>query len=850
MIRLLVTLVFTTFSALAMEVNLRIRSDADKIVIIVDHQEESFPKLHFEPESGVLKVSFYKGVTSIKLSDDASKLIGVSKFALGQKNLDLVLKRRFLNCKLFSGKLSSSIELRGERQNKATILIPYSCQPACIFKRHDELLIALAGSSKPKITGSFKSRILPSKEGLIVAYKIGNLTCNHAEQNSKGDLALHLADFASPAPQIEQLCCRRINDGYHWPINGPYKVLTFSIGAEQIHAIACASSMQKEMAFEGFRALQSICGLAFVDQGCQIFQHSDGVSVQITDGFKPDLELPWHSDGTFLEQKKHLEKSIVSSPTTEEAYLCTARLAKLHFSRGHYHEAAQLIESMKCYPAFENDLNLQFALAAASYFAGHIQDAKAALSAMEKKSCSRTLTKELAMLSAFVNESANLAQTFLNSDLPSDCHEDVYWAMAFKVMSKAAAEHNLFILESVLQKVRTPNSVFAKQGLQYYEGEFLMQMGKLKEALEKLEPLAAKAIDPSIKLLSILAVTKAQLADQAINNEEAIKILENARITNADSSVTNKVTLELADLHERAEDPIGALRALRRYRLDQDNETEMASRTASLYKKAFSKDGIMDRYTPLQAVAAFNEFKHLLPSGPTGDHIVFLIAQKLVFMDLLSQAEEVLMHQIGNRLSGRAKSAASNCLACVLVLNGKLQDALRVLDKASIEDSSLRESQLRSRLKSIVHAKLGSNDQAAAYLDGDTSLEALNLRKEILFNARKWQEYAALVTPSILSLTAEDKKNLPEWVARDSMRLALSYIMLNLRDRAAFLAERLKAVDKELAFIISELSSSSSTESYKKAAKYSAGGFHCTLKRYYEESYVEGCSELRRLRAD
>ena len=59
---------------------------------------------------------------------------------------------------------------------------------------------------------------------------------------------------------------------------------------------------------------------------------------------------------------------------------------------------------------------------------------------------------------------------------------------------------------------------------------------------------------------------------------------------------------------------------------------------------------------PIDALSLFYDFRDLTPVGRRGDEMIRKLADRLVSVDLLDQAAEVLQHQVDNRLQGAARA--------------------------------------------------------------------------------------------------------------------------------------------------------------------------------------------------
>ena len=120
------------------------------------------------------------------------------------------------------------------------------------------------------------------------------------------------------------------------------------------------------------------------------------------------------------------------------------------------------------------------------------------------------------------------------------------------------------------------------------------------------------------------------------------------------------------------------------------------------------------------------------------------LARRLVDVDLLSKASELLNYQVDNRLQGLAKAEVASDLAAIQLMNREPEKALQSLWKT--RTTLLPKPLLAQRrvLEARALNDLGRTDQAMETLGTDTSPEALDLRGEILWRQKNWAQAAAL----------------------------------------------------------------------------------------------------------
>ncbi|GHA14604.1 hypothetical protein GCM10007989_06630 [Devosia pacifica] len=114
---------------------------------------------------------------------------------------------------------------------------------------------------------------------------------------------------------------------------------------------------------------------------------------------------------------------------------------------------------------------------------------------------------------------------------------------------------------------------------------------------------------------------------------------------------------------------------------------ELRQRAQTVFGELFL-DGRADTLEPVEALALYYDFRQLTPPGPRGDEMIRNLAWRLVDIDLLTQAAELLDYQLNNRLQGAAKSQLAADLAVLYLADRKPQEALEVLNATRLPNLS------------------------------------------------------------------------------------------------------------------------------------------------------------------
>jgi len=152
--------------------------------------------------------------------------------------------------------------------------------------------------------------------------------------------------------------------------------------------------------------------------------------------------------------------------------------------------------------------------------------------------------------------------------------------------------------------------------------------------------------------------------------------------------------------------------------------------------------GRADALPAIEALSLFYDFRELTPIGRRGDEMIRRLADRLVAVDLLPQAAELLQHQIDNRLQGSARAQVATRLAVIYLMDHKPERAQAVLHstRAAELNSDLR--QLRMMLEARALSDIGRHDVALELTENVSGREAVRLRADILWSAKRFGESA------------------------------------------------------------------------------------------------------------
>lgn len=185
-------------------------------------------------------------------------------------------------------------------------------------------------------------------------------------------------------------------------------------------------------------------------------------------------------------------------------------------------------------------------------------------------------------------------------------------------------------------------------------------------------------------------------------------------------------------------------------------------------------NGKADDLDPIDALSLYYDFRHLTPIGRIGDEIVRYLSRRLVDLDLLPQAAELLTHQVDNRLKGPARARVAADLAVVELLDHKPHRAITTLHKSRAAGLPIALQRQRRLVEAYALSEVGKYDIALELLAGLDGEDVDRLSANINWDARRWSKAGELLEKTH-SGRWSDVEPLSPHVRLDIMRAAIAF---------------------------------------------------------------------------
>ena len=327
--------------------------------------------------------------------------------------------------------------------------------------------------------------------------------------------------------------------------------------------------------------------------------------------------------------------------------------------------------------------------------------------------------------------------------------------------------------------------------LAYLKGHLLKLKGEPAKAVAQWKTVAEDGVRPA-RAKATFAIVNALLEAGEIEAPEAIKRLEALKFAWRNNVFEFDLLTRLGELYAdrlNLRDALVTLRQAVTLYKDIKGAQTLTERMRAMFRK-FYLDGEADQLEPVVALGLFNEFRELTPAGADGDRMMRRLAERLIKVDLLGEAANLLDHQVRFRLKDVERAEAGARLAEVLLADTKPQEALAALEKSHGEKTPAALMERRRHLRSAALMDAQRYDDALKEIATDFAEEFDMLRAQIYWRASRWHD----TSRALARLTGVlDPATLSDRDAELLLRRAVALGLAGDRGGMQFLRERFGA---------------------------------------------------------
>tara|TARA_R110000824_G_scaffold390760_20_gene588060 strand:+ start:15196 stop:18855 length:3660 start_codon:yes stop_codon:yes gene_type:complete len=530
-------------------------------------------------------------------------------------------------------------------------------------------------------------------------------------------------------------------------------------------ARGATQGLQAERSFVEFKALKSAQGLAIsriaddlnvaAAPDAVIISRRSGLTLSADRGGRSDVAdfgsqnvspavmdfEVWRGEGNFLSNKQmHLNRVVMAAPADEAAarldyarFLMSYRLAE--------EAMTQLALAVKSDVKLSSDASFRALRGVSEVLANRnalaVEDLTANGLDLDPyaaawRGLARVELGQMDMANKDFDFSAGLIDSF---DKESATEMHLSAADAALAMKDFSSAHNhLGQLKDGLDTSALKARAFVLRG------QLLEEMEKPQEALNFYD----RAIEQGDRHQMVKArYAKAILLNKKgeMDDDAFVAELNRLRVMWRGDELERKILSRIAEKALERGQVVEALVAMREATIQfpmSDEAQVLGARMPQVFADYFLGAGTTEM-TAVQALSFYYEFQDLTPIGQRGDELIRHLAERLVSIDLLAQAEVLLRYQIEQRLYGSvAKAQVAARLAGVYLLDDKPKDALQII-RATMQNQLPPElNKKRMLLEARSLASLKQYELALDLLSEVEGEQAEELRAEVYWEQQNW----------------------------------------------------------------------------------------------------------------
>jgi hypothetical protein len=209
--------------------------------------------------------------------------------------------------------------------------------------------------------------------------------------------------------------------------------------------------------------------------------------------------------------------------------------------------------------------------------------------------------------------------------------------------------------------------------------------GRIDEALDTygrvialdVRPSRAEAIYRTIALLDRMGRLDGQKGAQTLARESIVW---------RGGPIEAKMLQLLAQLQFRTGDYRGGFATVKeasQTKIETEDIVALTDRAQEVFGELYLNGGA-DALDEIEALTLFYDYRYLTPAGARGDEMIRNLARRLIGVDLLAQAADLLEYQVDSRLEGAARAQIAADLAIVRIANREPAEAIKALNRTAL----------------------------------------------------------------------------------------------------------------------------------------------------------------------
>lgn len=436
------------------------------------------------------------------------------------------------------------------------------------------------------------------------------------------------------------------------------------------------------------------------------------------------------------------KKRILIAPHKEKNNL-RIKLAQYYIYNGLGTEALFILNQMKKLNIPETQNDNFFALSGIANFLARRYDE--AINDFSQKNISKTdegifwqtISKSAKEYSE-KNNAIILKHISLMKDYPQPIKDQISIIAAknaIETNDDLSSQNFIDILNSVPERLRNLGPEIT-----YLNGQKLEMQGYMRNAIAQYK----KLINTDSAMFSAYGRLRYTIIGEIlkfINLKEAIAELEKLRFAWGEKEFKVKVLNHLAKLYLKNHDYYNALRILNDvgFMVDEKQKANTARHMIKIFEDIFIGNYADTVLSPVKTLALFQDFKWLAPLSNNYHLIIQKLADRLVALDLLPRAQELLMTLLyKGDLSNENQAKIGARIAIIYLFEGKPSEAFNAIEATAFPDIPETLKNQRNIIASKALSDMGRADEALKLIKDDLTTRAILRKFEIYWNSKDW----------------------------------------------------------------------------------------------------------------
>lgn len=360
-----------------------------------------------------------------------------------------------------------------------------------------------------------------------------------------------------------------------------------------------------------------------------------------------------------------------------------------------------------------------------------------------------------------------LSYTYMLKNYPDEIRRRI----ALVAIEPAFMVNDDLNIQNYIDIIRDSNSPLDQEpAINYYNARKLELMGYPLNAIREYR-YAANSSSAYFSSLARRRIVNIQRRTNTISLDKAAAEYEKLRYAWGDREFKIGLLEELAEIYTQNKEYYKALETLEEARehTTTEEKNRLTKKMVSLFEDIYYNNQD-DNIPALKSLALYQDYSWLAPMSEHYNAIVQKLADRLVAVDLLGRAYNILETQLsaGNLTPNEAGTVGTR-MALINLFNNQPEKAVAILDKTESDRLTPTIIAHRRIIRAKALSALGRPQEALDLLKEDYSRNGILVKTEIFWNNRQWGDAA----DSIKYLIEKPQKGRP--LTNEQIQLILEW---------------------------------------------------------------------------